>query len=109
MAGGMARYAYVSDDGATYSVRKDISNALAAGNTPDSTSPGLRHGQHPRYVLATHPTSGRERKIVIGEASNELYALNTAEAITLQDFGTTPSAAVAYSVRSRIGEKRYNR
>jgi len=108
MAGALARYQYVSDDGNTYSVKLDISNALAAGNTPDSTSPGIRHGYHPRYVLASHPTTGAERKIVIGEADNAIFVGPDASTIALVDFGSTPSVTTTYNVRSRVGEKRYN-
>jgi hypothetical protein len=108
MAGASARYAYVSDDGSTYSIKMDISNALAAGNTPDSTSPGIRHGYHPRYVLASHPTTGAERKIYIGEADNEIFVGPGTSTISLVDFGSTPSVTTTYNIRSRVGEKRYN-
>lgn len=107
MAGALAHYAYISDDGNTYRVRMDISNALSAGNTPLVTGPNLPHGYHPRYVNASHPTTGRERRVVIGDPANALW-VGSDVAIDLVDFGTTPSSTTAYNALSRVGEKRYN-
>jgi hypothetical protein len=107
MAGAMARYAYISDDGVTYSLRGDISNNLSAGNTPADGEPSLPHGYHPRYVLATHPTTGRERKIVIGDPANALF-VGSDSSLDLIQFGTSPSTVVAHAVLSRVGERRLN-
>lgn len=107
MAGAMAHYAYVSDDGNTYRLKGDISNNLSAGNTPLDVGPGLPSGYHPRYVLATHPTSGRERKIVIGDPANALF-VGGDSAIDLIQFGTSPSTVVSHAVLSRVGERRLN-
>ena len=107
MAGALAHYEDISDDGTTYRMRMDISKALSAGNTPMTSGPNLPHGYHPRYINASHPTTGRERRIVIGDPANALWVGGDV-AIDLVDFGTTPSATVAYNALSRVGEKRYN-
>lgn len=104
MAGAMARYAYISDDGNTYKVHMDISNALSAGNTPDSASPDLPKRHKPRFVLAAHPTTGRERRIVIGDPANGLWTGATAT-VSLPDFAAL-MAPTAFVVRGRIGERR---
>jgi hypothetical protein len=100
----MARYAYISDDGNTYKIHQDISNALSAGNTPDSASPDVPKRMKPRHVLAAHPTTGRERRIVIGDPANGLWTGATTT-ISLPDFAAL-MAPTAYVVRGRIGERR---
>ena len=109
MAGGKGKYAYISDDGETYSISMDDSNAAAAGNTADATSPNLPNGYHPRYVLADHATNGSQRKIIIGDPTNALFVGPAAGTISLMDFSLGTPAAAAHAVRSRVGEKRYNR
>jgi hypothetical protein len=107
MAGAMAHYAYISDDGNTYRLRGDISNNLTVGNTPAATGPNIPHGYHPRYVLATHPTTGRERRLVIGDPANALF-VGSDSSVDLVDFSVTPSATTTYAVLSRVGERRLN-
>ena len=107
MAGPMTHVEYESDDGGSYRVRMDASNATAVGNAA-ATSPGhLPGGYHPRYVLATHPTTGRERKIIICDPTNALFVGGTS-AVTIEEFSGTHSASVAHAVLSRVGERRLN-
>lgn len=104
MAGAMAHYAYISDDGATYKVKMDISNALSAGNTPDNASPDTPKRYKPRHILAAHPVTGRERTVVIGDPANALWVGGTG-VISLPDFAAA-MAATNFVVRGRIGERR---
>lgn len=107
MSGAMTHIDYVSDDGETYRLRMDASNATAAGNTAATVPNHMPSGYVPRYVLATHPTTGRERKIIIGSAANALFVGGTT--ITIEEYAGTHSTAAAHAVLSRVGEKRYNR
>jgi hypothetical protein len=107
MAGAMTHIDYVSDDGSTYRVKMDSSNATDAGNTTATVAAHLPGGYHPRYILATHPTTGRERKVVIGDPTNALW-VGGDSSIDLWDFTTNPSAHLAFAVLSRVGERRLN-
>lgn len=107
MAGPMTHVDYVSDDGNTYRVRMDASNATAVGNAAATSAVHLPGGYVPRYVLATHPTTGRERKLIIGSASNTLFVSGTT--VTIEEFAGAHSTAAAHAVLSRVGERRYNR
>jgi hypothetical protein len=62
---------------------------------------------HPRYILARHPTTGRERKIVIGSPTNPLWLGSGAGSgtITLPDFNSLMDPTV-FVVMGRIGERR---
>lgn len=105
MAGLMGTYIYTSDNGSDYLIRMDVSNAAAVGAAP-GTGPTNKPGRmKPRYLLAKHPTTGRERKIVCPDPTEALW-LGTADAISLVDFTTTPSATVVYTALGRIGERR---
>lgn len=105
MAGVMARINYVSDDGVTYVARQDASNQAAAGNIAATVTAGLPKRHRPRYILARNPTSGRERKIIIGAIANAMWVGGTAT-ITLPDFDDDMTPVV-YNIAGRIGEKRY--
>lgn len=107
MAGPKGVFNYVSDDGATYRVKLDASNAAAAGMVAATVSAHLPGGYHPRYVNASHPATGKERRIVIPTAGNALF-VGGSSTITLEDFSTSPSAPVAFNVLSRVGERRLN-
>jgi hypothetical protein len=108
MAGLMTHVNYISDDGSTYRLRQDLSNATAAGNPTATSSVHAPAGYKPRYIICTHPTTGRERTVAISDPANPLFVGGTSS-ITLTDFTTTPSAQVAYAVLARVGERRYNR
>lgn len=108
MAGSMTHVNYLSDDGKPYRFRMDASNATAAGNAAATSTDRLPSGYVPRYILATEPVSGRERKIVVCDPASGLWVGGTAT-ITIEDYRTSPSAQVAHGVFSRVGEKRLNR
>lgn len=107
MAGAMTHVEYISDDGSNYRVRQDSSNATDVGNAAAVSPNHLPGGYHPRYILATHPTTGRERRIIIADPANPLF-VGGDSSVDLWDFTTNPSAHVAYNVLSRVGEKRLN-
>jgi hypothetical protein len=104
MAGLMTKIVYTSDDGSDYVVKEDASNAAAAGNTTTTANPSLPKRHKPRHILAAHPTTGRERAIVIGDPANALWVGGTST-ISLPDFAAA-MAATTYLVRGRIGERR---
>jgi hypothetical protein len=108
MAGALSLRNYVSDDGNTYVVRIDTSNAVAvsAAAAAAGSRPNLPHGYRMRYLLAKHPTTGRERRIHVNDPSVALW-VGGASTISLVDYDTTPAAAATYTVSGRVGEKRY--
>ena len=107
MAGPSTRVQYLSDDGSAYRVKQDASNAAAAGNAAATSTVHLPGGYHPRYILATHPTTGRERKIIICDPANALF-VGGDSAIDLEEYSGTHSTTVAHAVLSRVGERRLN-
>jgi hypothetical protein len=109
MAGAMGRFAYLSDDGNTYSIRLDSSNATAVGNTVDETSPDLPRSYRPRHVWAEDSSDGSRRSLVIGSPTNAIWLGPGASTVSIADFDTDPNTTTAHSVRSRIGEKRFAR
>lgn len=108
MSGPATHVQYVSDDAAAYRLRMDASNAAAAGNAAATSPTHLPSGYQPRYVLATHPVTGRERKIVICDPANPLWVGGT-NTITIEEFSGAHSTSLAHAILSRVGEKRYNR
>jgi hypothetical protein len=105
MAGDMTRVAYVSDNTVTYGIRQDASNAAAVGNVENLTAADPPSRLEPRYALFAHPTTGRERKIVIGSISNPLWTRLDSTTVNLPDFDAL-MAPVGFILRGRIGEKR---
>jgi hypothetical protein len=85
----------------------DASNATAAGNAAASSNARLPTGYRPRYVLATHPTTGRQRKIVICDPTDAMWVGSVAT-ISIEEYSGAHSATVAHDIFSRVGEKRYN-
>lgn len=108
MSGAMTHVEYISDDTAHYRVRMDSSNATDVGNATATTAAHLPGGYVPRHINASHPTTGRERQVVICDPANALW-VGGAITVALWDFSTNPSAHVTYNVLSRVGEKRLNR
>lgn len=109
MAGPMGIFQYVSDNGTTYQVRLDASNAAAMGATAAAgTEPYKPLGIKPRYILAQHPTSGRERKLVAPDPTDAVWT-GTGGTMSLVDYAATPVAAASFNIRGRVGEKRYAR
>lgn len=111
MAGPMGRYEYVSDDGNTYTMRLDASNAATVGAVA-AAAPGLTFpkGWVPRYILVQHPTSGRQRKVVITDpaAAGALWT-TPGGSLPLMDYALTPPASANWGIRGRVGERRYAR
>jgi hypothetical protein len=116
MAGKMGHFNYVSDDGNTYIVRLDASNAAAVGAVAASGRPNLPHGYRERHVWVTDTTdvtggrtpTGLRRKIPVTNPAAALWVGGT-DVISLPDFTVTPSVAVNWNVEGRVGEQRYAR
>jgi hypothetical protein len=108
MAGPKASVEYTSDNGSTYKMKMDGSNAAAVGGEPASDSlADVPRRMRPRYVLAQHPTTGVQRKIVIPTVDHPLWPVSGGT-LTIDDFSVRPSSiTTAYLVKGRIGEKRY--
>jgi hypothetical protein len=106
----MGKFSYISDDGNTYTIRMDASNASAvsASAAASTARPNLPHGYRTRYLLAAHPTSGKERRIQVTDSTVGLWDGST-NTISLPDFAASPVAAATYVVTARVGEKRYSR
>jgi hypothetical protein len=105
MAGAMAPTKYISDDGNTYKFRQDASNATAVGNVAATTAVEPPKRYHLRYILAQHPTTFRERRIVVGDPANARWVGGTTT-ISLPDFDAA-MAATTYLIKGRIGERRF--
>jgi hypothetical protein len=107
MSGPMAHVDYVSDNGNTYNVLLNAAEAALVGATNPSTSTlNKPQGLVPRYILAQHPTTGRERKIKCPNPANALWVGGTTT-ISLPQMGS--ATAVTYNIRGRVGERRYFR
>jgi hypothetical protein len=106
MAGSMTRTAYISENGNTYAIRQDASNATAVGNVVNLTAGRPPSGLRPRYLLLAHPSTGRERKIEIGDPANPLWTATESSTVNLPDFNNA-MANVAYITRGRMGERRF--
>lgn len=108
MAGFMSVYDYVSDDGNTYRIPMDVSNAVAVGATSATTGTPKPGAMKPRYLLARHPTTGRERRITCPDPTNILWVGNgSIQTISLTDYNT--NAAVNFTIAGRMGERRFFR
>src|ERR671923_1625698 len=109
MAGPMGRYNYISDDGTTYTMRLDTSNATAV-SAVSAANPGLTYpkGWVPRYILVQHPTTKRQRRITIPSVSAAGAIWTTpGGSLSLPDYAAAPVADVAWAIRGRVGERRY--
>jgi hypothetical protein len=106
MAGPMGRFNYISDDGTTYVMRLDASNAAAVAGVAAAAGATYPKGRVPRYLLAAHPTTGRERRIVVPDPANAIWT-GTGGTISLTDFAT--NAAANFNILGRVGERRYQR
>lgn len=103
MAGTMGHFTYTDDGGNPWRVRLDASNAAAVGGVAAATGLNKPSGLVERYLLAEHPTTGRERRIICPDPTNPLW-LGGTSTISLIDFNT--NTAVTFNIRGRIGEKR---
>jgi hypothetical protein len=106
MAGSKAWFDYVSDNGTTYAIEQDESNAVAAGMTPltSAASPKVPSGMQPRYVNVLHAASGSRRRQVVGSTAADLWT-GVATSVTLKNYAHATAEAVAFAVTSKIGEK----
>ena|SRR5215216_585380 len=104
MAGPMGYFNYVDDAGATYVIKLDASNASAVGATGASPPQTLPKRTKPRYVLARHPTTGRERRITVPDPANAVWT-GTGGTLGLPDFAAGMASA-AHQIMGRIGERR---
>lgn len=106
MAGIMARFEYVSDDGTTYKMRLDNSNSVAVGATVGATTlPVYPRGWRPRYILA-ESVAGKRRKVIVPDPTNGVWTGATAT-VGLEEAGS--ATAVTYTITARIGEARTSR
>jgi len=106
MAGPMRAIDYVSDDGATYRMRLDASNGTVAGGVAATSTLVYPRGWVPRYVLAQHPTTGRERRIIVPDPGSALWT-GGGGTLTLRDYGDNTDKA--FNIRGHVGERRYAR
>lgn len=107
MSGPMAHVDYVSDNGNTYNILLNSAEAtLVGGVIPATSTINKPAGLVPRYILAQHPTTGRERKIKCPNPTNALWVGGTTT-ISLPQMGS--ATAVVYNIMGRVGEKRYRR
>lgn len=109
MAGTMGRFDYISDNGTTYEIRLDSSNAAVVGAVAATSVLSKPSNIKPRYILAQHPTTGRERKLVVCDPAAAIWT-GAGGTVSLADYSTAlPFNATNFNVRGRIGEKRYAR
>jgi hypothetical protein len=107
MAGPRGLYVYTSDDGTDYRLKLDASNATAiAAVASDGTQPDLPKRHRARYILAQHPTSGQQRKIVVPDTAAVQWPASGGT-LSLVDTSVHPSVMTSYVLKGRIGEKRY--
>lgn len=112
MAGPMDHYDYVSDDGSTYRIRLSKDDADRVGNTiATAAHPSLPKGMKARRRFFRHPTSGRERAVVITAVANAVWTAAVGTTQALVDFGGVAGAfpitiaTTAYTAQGRVGEK----
>lgn len=104
MAGSMAWFNYTSDNGVTYKVKVDKSNALAAGMTPNATAiPILPRGFEMRHVNMQSTTTVRKRKLAIPTVASLFWTGATAST----DLATIDGDET-FATQSFIGERRTN-
>lgn len=107
MAGPLGEFDYISDDGNTYAVRMDASNAAAVGASAATTAATMSRRYRPRYLLAKHPTTGRERRIIVPDPTETVWTTTAVTTLALIDVGVHPSVSTNYQVAGRVGERRY--
>lgn len=126
MAGRMGWYQYVSDNGTTYKIRQDQTNAVAVGAAAEpvpSTHARYPGTWKPRYIRVERMsdpngdgTGGRlmTRNIPIGDLTEAVW-LGTDNEITLFSYDDQTAldevggSAQPWQVRGRFGEDRPDR
>lgn len=104
MAGGMGHFDYTSDDSLVYDVRLDASNASAAGFVTATVTSHLPNGTHMRYMWC-ESGAGKRRKVQHPTGIGDLWT-GVTNTINLQEAGV--AGTVAYTIRGRIGERRFD-
>lgn len=105
MVGALGYFQYISDDGNTYKVKTDASNAALTGGVGSTTDPMLPHGYYPRYILA-ESASGNRRKVPVMDPASDVW---TGVASTIAQVEGGVAGTVSYGITARIGEKRTSR
>jgi hypothetical protein len=98
---------YISDSGVTYQRKSLDIVATALGNTAEALGahPRLPSAIKPRYILGKDTTTGREVRMIIGDATNTLWT--TATTVAYPNPRTTGTRTL--SIAGRVAEKRYAR
>jgi hypothetical protein len=110
LAGTLGFYKYQSDNGTTYSIRMDDSNADAVNNEPVSSAnlPSLPFGMRPRKAHFQHYNEATKRlmkrSVVIGSRSNPL--IKNGGTATLTVWQETAGATTAWRCTGYTGERR---
>jgi len=105
MAGPLGHFVYVSDDGNSYKLKMDASNAAVGGGVAATTETEYRRGWYPRYILA-ESSAGKRRKVPICDPASGVWTGATAT-VALEEVGVT--GTVTYTVTGRFGEQRTSR
>lgn len=127
MAGQMGWFQYISDNGTTYRVRQDSTNAGAVGAAAEDDPPTHERFPgtwEPRYLLAEYladpngdgtNTVLERRKIICPDPTEGVWT-GGSNSVTLPSYvmppealQTTPERMVTFTVRGRFGEKRPDR
>lgn len=106
MAGSIKWVRYVADNGQTYAVRMDESNAIAGGfddQVSGQTTAELPKGTTMRYVNVLEPQTGTRRRLYLGKPTNPL---KNGGIVTLVVYSGTSANAVSFQVTSYRGEKK---
>ncbi len=116
MAGAMGKFTYTADNGTSYVIRADVSNAAVTGaamvaTTGRSNLPKSIKARHVWVLDNTDVTggrtpSGRKRKLTVGTTAGTLFT-GAATTATLPDFNVSPSVQVVWNVQGIIGERRF--
>ncbi|WP_055077263.1 hypothetical protein [Pseudanabaena sp. 'Roaring Creek'] len=108
MAGSLADFKYIADDGSAWLVRIDKSNALATGTgfvpltQADLGLKYLPRNLELRYVNCRHPTRPINRTIYCQSTSAPIW-LGTTKTISLRDY--QDGSVQAFNVGKRVAEK----
>jgi hypothetical protein len=105
MAGAMGFFDYVSDDGNTYKVKGDATNAAQTGGVTATSTAWYPKGWVLRYLLASASGQPR-RRVPVYDPANAIWTGGTTT-IPLQVAGT--AGTVTFTITGRFGEKRTSR
>lgn len=108
MAGLLNNVVYVSDDGNSYVVTLDASNAAAGGfaayDPVGSPHLNLPKGYRMRYIDCFRDATGSRRKIAIAASNNAKFV--SGGTISIMDFKAIPPADADFQITFAGGEKR---